>query len=332
VIGEVTISRATGNNAKFVVDNGIGPGAEVEIIRSGDVIPKIHAVLQPVPSEYLQLPEVDYQWNESGVEMVTTDSTSVDQQASVLLSFVTTIKVKQLSRATVKNLVKDGVITPEQLLGLSEEALASLPKMGKTSAQTVLTNLRGAMAKVSPEQLMTSSNCFPNIGMVRLEAITSHFEDTLLEHGPEVDYRTTPGIISETDIIGIPGFKQSLAHGIIVGLDKFHQFLEESPKFNEYFKDSLDRYYQVLYEGPSQEVESTPFTGVVFTFTGFRDASLKTQLESMGATVLDTFSASKTQILVKKGPGPASAKESTALKRGITVWTKPHLLEQLSQV
>ena len=40
-IGGVEIKRVTGNNAKFIVDNKIGPGAQVEIIRSGDVIPKI---------------------------------------------------------------------------------------------------------------------------------------------------------------------------------------------------------------------------------------------------------------------------------------------------
>ena len=32
--------------AKFIVDNKIGPGAQVEIIRSGDVIPKIEKVIK----------------------------------------------------------------------------------------------------------------------------------------------------------------------------------------------------------------------------------------------------------------------------------------------
>ncbi len=44
---DVEIQYVTGNNAKFIFENKIGPGAVVQIIRSGDVIPKITNVLKP---------------------------------------------------------------------------------------------------------------------------------------------------------------------------------------------------------------------------------------------------------------------------------------------
>ncbi len=47
-MGGVTISYATGFNARFIYDNQIGPGAKVEITRAGDVIPQIIKVVSPM--------------------------------------------------------------------------------------------------------------------------------------------------------------------------------------------------------------------------------------------------------------------------------------------
>lgn len=44
----VTITYATGFNAKFIYENQIGPGATVKITRAGDVIPQILEVLSPM--------------------------------------------------------------------------------------------------------------------------------------------------------------------------------------------------------------------------------------------------------------------------------------------
>jgi NAD-dependent DNA ligase len=47
----VTVQYATGFNAKFIRDNKIGPGAIIEITRSGDVIPLILRTIQTMPIE-----------------------------------------------------------------------------------------------------------------------------------------------------------------------------------------------------------------------------------------------------------------------------------------
>ena len=40
-IGGSKVQRVTGYNAKWIIDNNIGPGANVILIKSGDIIPKI---------------------------------------------------------------------------------------------------------------------------------------------------------------------------------------------------------------------------------------------------------------------------------------------------
>ena len=45
-IGNVNISKVTGHNGRFIINNKIGPGTIIELIRSGDVIPKVNNVIK----------------------------------------------------------------------------------------------------------------------------------------------------------------------------------------------------------------------------------------------------------------------------------------------
>ncbi len=53
-VSGATIRRVTAHNAGFLEKKGLGTGAEIEIIRSGEVIPKVEEVLVPAPAH---LPE-----------------------------------------------------------------------------------------------------------------------------------------------------------------------------------------------------------------------------------------------------------------------------------
>ena len=62
-IAGATIQNITGNNASFVIKNKLGVGAQIAVIRSGDVIPKVHEVLKG--SSNVLLPDIPHKWNES---------------------------------------------------------------------------------------------------------------------------------------------------------------------------------------------------------------------------------------------------------------------------
>ena len=71
----VVIEYATGFNAQFVNDNKIGVGSLITIRRSGKVIPHIVNVVEP--AEKSMMPNMDYQWNESGVDIILKNSDEV---------------------------------------------------------------------------------------------------------------------------------------------------------------------------------------------------------------------------------------------------------------
>jgi len=69
----VEIRYMTAHNAKYVEDNVIGPGAIIELVRSGDVIPYIKKVLKKAPSGKAKMPTIPYKWNESKVDLIVKD-------------------------------------------------------------------------------------------------------------------------------------------------------------------------------------------------------------------------------------------------------------------
>ena len=72
-IGNVEINYATAHNAKYVVDNVLGPGAVIKLIRSGDVIPYIMEVLKPAANNKPKMPSIPYKWNDTKVDLIVKD-------------------------------------------------------------------------------------------------------------------------------------------------------------------------------------------------------------------------------------------------------------------
>ena len=71
-MGGAVIQFATVHNAEFVIKNKIGLGAVVQIIRSGDVIPKVEKVVKPA-KKLKCLFFYKYKWNKTHKDFVLED-------------------------------------------------------------------------------------------------------------------------------------------------------------------------------------------------------------------------------------------------------------------
>jgi NAD-dependent DNA ligase len=96
-----TIKKVTAHNAKFIVDNGIGVGAIIKIIRSGSVIPKIVGVsVRSSLSERELLPKVPFTWDKTRTNILydlskakapAKKSTQVDEKSTTSSTSTTTL-------------------------------------------------------------------------------------------------------------------------------------------------------------------------------------------------------------------------------------------------
>ncbi len=104
VIGGAKITFVTGHNAKYINDEKLGPGAQVVIRRSGDVIPIIDFVEKTVEP---QLPPKGT-WTWDGVHARATKESS-DTVVRKLLHYFRSIGVDHVGEASVRSLVEAGI-------------------------------------------------------------------------------------------------------------------------------------------------------------------------------------------------------------------------------
>jgi NAD-dependent DNA ligase len=117
VIGGDTHQYTSGFNLKYIIDNKLGPGAEIQIIKSGDVIPYIKKVI--VPATIAKMPSYDYKWNETHVDIVLKD---IGQDETVreknITGFFKGIGVDGLSSGNVMRLINAGFSSVEAIISM----------------------------------------------------------------------------------------------------------------------------------------------------------------------------------------------------------------------
>lgn len=177
------LNRATGHNARFVINNNIGPGAVVVICRSNEVIPKVVRVIKGAESG-AKYPDSDlkYEWNETQVEFILTEDT-VGVCASKLEYFIKALGIKNMGGQRLNSLAENGILTINDLLRVSIDELVEIDGIGSKIAQDFVKTLHSTLESVHLYQIMDASRFFPNLGPKLLESICDNIDDLI-----ETDY------------------------------------------------------------------------------------------------------------------------------------------------
>ena len=292
----VTISNVTGNNARFVKDMGLGVGAKVVIKRSGMVIPIIYDVLETVEFQMPYLTdsegEIDYMWNENGVELVTITETD-DQRFKQTVAFFEILGVENVSEGVIRQLWDAGYNSIKSILELTPDKLNELEGFGKRKSLIVFNSIQSKMKDVTLSKLQHATGLFKGLGSKKL-LLLEHFEEK-----PTIN-----------QIIEIEGFAETSAKSYLDGWDKFYQFVEDLP---------------VTWKR-TEKVESVSddLNGKVFVFTGVRRKDLNEVIESRGGKIGSSVSKTTTH-LVMKSKGSGSSKEKKAIELGCEILTVEEL-------
>jgi NAD-dependent DNA ligase len=292
------LSYATGHNAKFIKDNGIGPGAVIQVTRSGEVIPYILAVIEDTEPS---MPSTAYIWNETEVDIISIDTGaySYDMVISRIRHFFKTLNIKYMNQKTIETFVAEGYDTLDSILTITKEELLRLPRIGEKSATRLLESISEGISNVRAPYLMSASLCFGSgLGVKRFQTLINAYPNML-------EGLTVPEVAS------VDGFSKTLAPTIIKGIPKFNRFLEDHPS--------------ITMKAPTNEPEGLGTIdtagGCTFVFTGFRDAKMEDKVRSRGHKVSTSISG-KTTAVVAKDPKSASAKVEKARELGIPVIKK----------
>lgn len=290
------VTYATGFNAKYIVDNCIGPGAEIVITKSGNVIPYIIEVVSPATSGKPQLPDGDNIWNETGVELVVKDAENHPEvKFKQVLDFFETLQVDLLGRSSLSELFNaynlsnksyESCITT--IIDLTEyEWINVIGANGKK----IYESLHRRLQNLKLEVFLGSLKYFGfGFGVRKAKSI-------LAQISAEDFWNLTPNHLTN-----LYGFDVKTAERVCAGIPLAKKLFDSLEGFITFVKDS----------------KTDELKGVTVVFTGFRDSDLEMKIESMGGKVSTSISK-KVNYLITAEDDSSSSKAKKAKDLGVEI-------------
>lgn len=284
----VTITYATGFNAKFIKENNIGPGAVVQITRAGDVIPFIQKVIVPGTPQ-LPVGFGEMVWSENEVDLIMVEEND-QMKFEQLMFFFGKIGVEHAGEGNLQKVFDAGYRTGTDCVQLNQANWENL--VGNSAGQKIFESLHTKLKGIKLAKLAAASGCFDRgIGERKLQAVIDI-------------HNKIPNDATVVSLVEVEGVSEKTATKILEGAVRFDSFLESMKEY-------------VTLEEPKKPVEGGRLSAEYLVFTGIRDADLEASLVSLGATV--GSSMGKCTILVAKDPNSNSGKAKKARDAGIRI-------------
>lgn len=306
IIGGNKISFATGFHGKFIKENNVGPGAEIQLVLSGDVIPYIYKVNKGIGKDKWQKPSVDFIWSDSGIELLVKNK---DDNAGVrlkrLINFFRTLGIDGLGPAIVEKLYDANYDDINKILALTPDKIAMMEGFQLKSAKKIYDAIHKVVDKpIELSLLMSASNIFESgFGVRKLKPVLLAYPNLL------TDIKTYSASQMLDRIVKVEGYSQKTAT----------QLIKHLPTFNKWLKTHSSLKFVVDKKQVSSATKNSGKMKDQFVlFTGKRDTNLEEKIEKEGGTIVKTIS-NKTTLLIAKDIDSGSSKIQKAKELGITI-------------
>lgn len=284
-LSQADLHKTNGFNAKFILNNKIGPGAIITIIRSGDVIPYIMDVVKPASKASFPT-HLKYEWDENKVNIVLLNP---DDDKDVIIrrltKFVTNIGVENLSEGLVARLVEAGYDTIPKIMELTVDDFLSIDGFKDTLATKLYNNLQASLQRLDILTLMVASNVFGRgFGDRKIKKILDNYPNIVNEYSKKNHTEWQEKLRS------LEGFE----------IKTVNYFLDALPEFQEFYKN-VSKIVSVKPHKIAAKKEGGFFKGAVVVMTGFREQSWKNFIETEGGKVTESVSKNTTLLVYNDG-------------------------------
>jgi DNA ligase (NAD+) len=314
-IGGNKISFATGFHGKFIKENNIGPGAEIQLVLSGDVIPYIYKVNKGIGKGKWQKPTVDFIWSDSGIElMVKNKNDNAGVRLKILINFFKSLEVDGLGPAIIEKLYNANYDDINKIIALTPDKIAMMEGFQLKSANKIYDAIHKVIDKpIELSLLMSASNVFESgFGVRKLKPVILTYPNIL----SDVSKYSESDMIQR--IIKVEGYSQKTAS----------QLVKHLPAFNKWLKTHSSLIYSVDKKETSVSTKNNGKMKDQFViFTGVRDTELESKIVKEGGTIVNSVT-SNTTLLITKDVSSSSSKIKKAKELGITIISLNDFIEQ----
>jgi DNA ligase (NAD+) len=310
-IGGVSINRVSGHNARYIVDNNLNINSIVEVIRSGDVIPKIHNIIKC--SNTPNLPDnIKWTWDKNKVNIVIDNfEDNRDVQIKNIYFFFNKLDIKGIGLKLIEKLYDNKFDTIIKIIELKYDDLINLDGIQDKKAHNILNAIKESINNVPLYKLMTASNKIgDHIGEERIKQILNIYPNIIQ------DFTNTSKKELYDNIINIDGWNDILTN---VFINNFHNFIN--------FYNDIKKYINIK----QNKINISKLTNIIFVFTGFRNNELKNKIELLGGKVNDSISKNINYLVIKNKYilDEPTEKINKAIKLGINIITLDELIKMI---
>lgn len=301
----VTITFTTGFNAKFIVDNSIGPDAIIKITRSGDVIPYIVEVVKKASEP--DMPDIPYRWNETMVDIFTEEHGD-KMCIKLIANFFAKLGIKQVGEQRIAKIYAAGYDSLIKIMAVSKQELSEISGFGSRMAEVVYENIHKGLKNLSLPLVLGSSGIF-GFGIGSKKIIT------LMEDFPNIldIYDTMSKSELLERILRVEGYSEKTAQKIVENIDWAKKFIQAMKHFAT-FKEKI--------------LIGDNMKGMKVVFTGFRDKKLEEDIVLRGGKITTSISYLTSILVVISKESKQSGKIKKALDLGIEILTKEEFIEK----
>lgn len=275
-LDNVNIECASGYNAKFIKENGIGIGTKLIIKRSGQVIPKIISIIE---KKQPKLPIGNWIWDETLTDAIYNDNKlSKEQSISRSTYFFKKLNIKFISEGTITKLYDNNFKTLDDILDIDNKIqLHNIKGFGIQKINIIFENIQSVKVNTPINELMTASNIFDrSLGSKKLNTIFENYPNVL-----NID-------VSILDLVKINGIGEINAKQFNKDINNFRDF------YKKYFTNSIINEESIIdYSINTKLIQKN------IVFSGIRDKLLETKIIKNGGKI-SLMVTKKTDILIIK--------------------------------
>ena len=313
-ISGATIRRVTAHNAGLVKEQGLGAGAQIEIIRSGEVIPKLEKVFKPATN--ITLPKncprcnSSLSWNNDFLKCRNPQCPAQTEQR-ILHWFKTLGTADWFGIKTVRRLVENNYDRLEKIYAMTEKDFNDLD-FGPQQSLNLAQALTLSRSKEVEDWRFLAAFGILSLGRGDSRRLLAQISLNNLLNGVEAE-----------TIAEIPGFAELTAKTITEGLDKCRPNI--SHMLNLGFNLSLTNLLK------EKSLGDHPLVGKGIVFTGKMKKGDREEMEEearrLGAKIQKTVSGKTTYLVCGEKVGARKAEKARQL--GINVISEDDYLKML---
>jgi len=304
VLAGATIGAATGLHGRWIYDNKVGPGAEIEVRRAGDVIPQIVAVLTPSPTGPAMPPR--YEWASAdpatAVHIKPVGSDAVDETAIIKLGHaLSELGAENVGPGIVAKLYEAGFRTLREIYAATPADFATkVDGVKEKGAERIWTGLRVKQGGWTVLNFLVASSTMPRgVGHSKLTPLLAIQPDP-------AKWVTDAAVLKAAKPAGL---SDKTIDAIVAAIPDYLAWLTTTG-----FTEAAVTPVPVIVTATIK-----PEHQMVVVFTGVRDKALEARLEAAGHIVGDSVNKKTTHVVYPDGPVPTSSKIAKAQELGIPI-------------